>query len=275
MLTRSIFLILLVSSAGLFGCDENDDTSTTAIQLTPETSTLLEPNDTLQFQADRKLTWTVSGGTITDNGLYIAPNGAGIFEVSAFNSKDTATRTVIVTPHAELFKSMKKGGYVLYFRHMNAASGSDKFNSSADWWKSCDSTVARQLSPLGYTQAAETGRAFKNLELPIGKMWSSEFCRCIKSAETMDLKLPIETSQALTYYVYVEADRFKNTIKLAEAQSISDKNIVLMAHSFTTGESDAPNLQMGDAAVYKQLTGNKVEFVKIVTIADWTALKGR
>jgi len=149
MLNRSIFLILLVSTVWLSGCDENDDTSTTDIQLTPETTTFLEPNDTLQFQADRKLTWTVSGGNITDNGLYIAPNGAGIFEISAFNNKDTATRTVIVTPHAELFKSMKKGGYVLYFRHMTATSGSDKFNSSADWWESCDSTVASRLYASG------------------------------------------------------------------------------------------------------------------------------
>lgn len=280
-----IFLLLATFFSFSIACKENDETDveTNEIRVTPEGTTLMKPNDTLQFQATgRPLTWTVASAgqfkiSSNENGgglSYIAPNEAGIYEIKVFNSRDTVTRKVIVTPHAELFKAMQKGNYIMYFRHMNAASGVDNFTSTVpNWWKSCDSTIARQLSPPGYPQAAQTGKAMKNLELPIAKIISSEYCRCIKSAENLNLNVPIETSQALTYYVYDEPNRFKNSIALAETQPVNDKLIILMGHSFTTGESTAPSLQMGDAAVYKQLSGNKVEFVKIIKTTDWTALK--
>lgn len=254
-------------------CDKEEEL--VDIRVTPEETILLKPNATLQFQANQKLTWQATGGIINSNGLFTAPNSAGIFEVIAFNKQDTAVRTVIVTPHAELFKAMQKGGYVLYFRHMNAATGSDNLNNTTpNWWKSCDATVARQLtSPDGYTQADQTGKAIKNVALPIGKVISSEFCRCVKSAETLNLTLPIEISPAITYWVYGDNERYQKTLVLINAQTKNDKNIILMGHSFTSSEPGIPNLQMGDAAIYKLSSGNQAEFVTIIKTTDWTILK--
>jgi|GEM_PF-1733054 phosphohistidine phosphatase SixA len=272
------FLFLMSLFLWNVSCEENDDPALPALILTPgDTVLLIRPGDTIRFSANREVNWTTTTGSITTGGLYLAPSNAGIYLITASTtSGDTpqnASRKVTVTPHADLFKAMQKGGYVVYFRHMTAANGSDSFQpKETDWWRSCDSTIARQLSPQGRVQGQETGSAIKNLNLPVGKVISSEFCRCTQSAESLDLKLPIETAPALTYYIYNEEDRFEQTIALAEAQPISNKITVLMAHSFTSGES-APNLQMGDAAVYKQLPGNKIELVKIIPTADWRALK--
>lgn len=260
--------------------DNNDDPADPIIpnlQVMPtDTVLFLEPKDTIFFSANASVSWEISGGNITGNGVYTAPEASGIYQVTANPNSSAMTsviRKVIVTPHATLFKAMQKGDYVLYFRHMTSNTGTDKFGSTASqWWKSCDSTIARQISPQGRVQGQETGSAFKNLSLPVGKIISSEFCRCIQSAEALDLKIPIETSPTITYYAAGEEDRFKKTIALAEAQPITDKITLLIGHSFTTNDP-APALQMGDAAVYKQLPGNKVEFIKIITTADWRAIK--
>ncbi|MFN7120292.1 MAG: hypothetical protein ACK4TA_26115 [Saprospiraceae bacterium] len=248
--------------------DKTDDPVVVNLTITPTDSILLvKPNDTLRFTTNTQATWQVTGGAITINGIYKAPTTAGIYQlwaVNANNSLDTVFRKIIVTPQAELFKAMQQGGYILYFRHMTANTGADTFGSfESQWWRSSDPSIARQLSPAGQVQAQETGSAMRNLKLRVEKIFSSEFKRCLESVQFMNLGAPVETSTDLTYYVYNENQRYLKTIQLAERQPVSNGIIILMAHAFTTGDPGAPNLQMGDAAVYKQLPGNKIDLRQI------------
>jgi phosphohistidine phosphatase SixA len=276
---RLFFLLALAGASLVFsGCERDDDDSPTAIVITPEDNLMIEPGDTLQLEASESANWSATAGIIDDNGMYIAPNEQGKFIVTAASKTDPqnqAERTVLVTYHAELFKAMRNGNYVIYFRHANATVGIDNFNSTIpEWWKSCDSMIARQLSTEGRQQATQTGLAFKNIGLPINKIMSSEFCRCIQTAQRFDVEpvLPIETSQALTYTVYGDENgRYQRTLDLINGLPAGNGVVLLAAHSFPTG-SPGPALQMGDAAIYKQQP-NGAEQVAIVTVGDWIALR--
>lgn len=275
------FIMLSVASAILLifsNCKRDDDTPAPLV-ITPDEHILLEPGDTLQLEANAAVNWSATTGTIDANGLFVAPAQQGKVVITAIDKDNIdrqAERIVLVTNHAGLFKAMRDGGYVVYFRHANATVGVDNFNSTVpQWWTLCDSTIARQLSTTGRMQAEETGAAFKNIDLPINRILSSEFCRCVQTAELFDIEpvLPVETSQALTYTVYGDEDgRYQRTLDLINGLPVSSGVIILTAHSFPTG-SPGPLLQMGDAAVYKQAPGASADIVAIVTVADWVALR--
>ena len=256
-------------------CGE-DDTGDTVLSVSPEENPLLEPGETFAFHANLTANWETTGGTIDANGLYTAPDIAGVFEVKATdpnNAQNTVLRKVVVTPHAPLFKSIREGSHILYFRHTNATVGADNFNSTLpEWWKLCDQTVARQLSDAGRQEARDLGNAFKNLGFSFAKVVASEFCRCRQTAELMETGLALETSPALTFTIYGETDRYDRTIALANEQAISNKPILFTSHSFPAN-SGGPELQMGDMAVYRQQAGGSVQFVKVITLAELAVLK--
>jgi len=259
-----------------FSACKEDDTGDTVLLVSPDERILLEPDEIFAFHANLTANWETTGGTINASGLYTAPDVAGVFEVKATNPnnvQNTVLRKVVVTPHAPLFKSIREGGYVLYFRHTNATVGADNFNSTVpEWWKLCDQTVARQLSDAGRQEARDLGSAFKNLDCTFGKVIASEFCRCRQPAELMETGLALETSPALTFTVYGEDGRYERTITLANEQPISQRPILFMAHSFPVN-GPGPELLMGDMAVYQQQAGGSVQFVKVITLAELVVLK--
>lgn len=270
-LSAVLFIVLAFSA-----CDKNN--SSPVLIITPEENGLIAPGESLQLGANQEVIWTATSGAIDATGFFTASGNQGKVVVTATSKKDnslTAEHIIVVTPLAELLRDMRKGGYVLYFRHGIARTGVDDFDSTLpQWWTSCDSTIARQLSPEGHVQCQEIGAAFQNIQLPLGKTYVSEFCRCVETAKEMglDAAQALETSQALTYTVYGETDRYERIIELANQQPIGDKLIFLIAHSFPS-DSDGPLLQMGDAAIYRQHQGGAVEYVTTITTADWTSLK--
>ncbi len=276
---RQALFPLLTGVVLLFSACKRDDDPLESLIITPENNILLEPGDTLQLESNLPVDWSASSGTITAEGLFIAPafqDKATVIATSKNDAQLQSERIIVVSNHAELFKAMRNGGYVLYFRHANATVGVDNFNSTIpQWWTLCDSTIARQLSAMGRTQAQETGFAFRNIDFPISRVISSEFCRCVETAELFDIEpvLPVETSPAITFTVYGDENgRYQRTIDFINDLPAGNGVITLTAHSFPTG-SPGPLLQMGDAAVYKQQTGGGAELVAIITVADWVALK--
>ncbi|MFM9949841.1 MAG: histidine phosphatase family protein [Saprospiraceae bacterium] len=268
----ALFMCLFFS----FSACKDDDTGDSLLLVSPEENILLEPGETFAFHATLAANWETTGGTINADGLYTAPDVAGVFEVKVTNpnnAQNIVLRKVVVTPHAPLFKSIREGGYVLYFRHTNATLGADNFNSTLpEWWKSCDQTVARQLSDAGRQEARDLGSAFKNMNCTFGTVIASEFCRCRQTAELMETGATITTSPAMTFTVYGEDGRYERTIALANEQPITDRPILFMAHSFPVN-GPGPALQMGDMAVYQQHAGDSVQLVKVITLAELAVLK--
>ncbi len=245
---------------------------------------LVVPSGSLRIKFNQRVTWKTTAGTATqtpqDSLVYTAPSVVGTQRItvkSEGNANDSLVIKVIVTPRADVLRPLQKGGYVLVFRHAAADVGSDQTNSTvANWWKSCDSKLARQLNDVGKKEAEATGKALKNLEIPVGKVFSSEFCRCFTTADLMSFGVPTQQTKELTFYVYEEAKRYENMMKLVDSQSIDANNTVLVGHTGFTGAMPSPapltDLNWGDAAVFQLIAGQPARFMAKIKVAEWTEL---
>jgi len=289
---RKVFAIAILSLFVLTSCKKEDNLPNLALVNEVADSLLVPIDTTIQFTANvpvrlrflqRNAGSLVSANSDTTNISYKTPRNTGIYTIQLINKADTSQkiqRTFIVSPQVQLFRTLRRGGHVLSFRHALAANGSDTFRDfSTNWWKSCDNTVARQLTiPDGRVQSEKMGRALKVLKIPVGRIISSEYCRCIQSAQFMNLGINIETSPILTYYVYDEANRYANTFRLIREQTISNRNIIFITH--VGYPSIPPNLNpvlstlnQGDAGVFR-LNPNNAEptYVQVLRANDLTDL---
>lgn len=78
----------------------------------------------------------------------------------------------------DLLPSLRKGGYILYFRH--AMTRQDQEDQQPVRLEDCGSQ--RNLSDEGRAQARKIGTAFHALGLPVGTVLSSPFCRTLETA---------------------------------------------------------------------------------------------
>lgn len=80
--------------------------------------------------------------------------------------------------------------YAIILRHGDADDGrdiTDRGNPPANWWKSCDRNLARQLNARGKSRSEELGRIFRDLNFSFARVISSEFCRSITTAKLIDV----------------------------------------------------------------------------------------
>ncbi len=76
-----------------------------------------------------------------------------------------------------VINELKKGGNLIFIRHAYAPGGGDPKNFDIN-----DCKTQRNLSNSGRDQAKKIGSYFKENNIPIGKVYSSEWCRCKETA---------------------------------------------------------------------------------------------
>ena len=252
------------------------------LTLTASPTEILSHDDSFQFAANRSVRWTMrdtSLATISSSGLLTTKSNSGVAyvlveatEANGQGSTDTLSFAVRISNRAPELNKLRQGGAVIYLRHAIANVGSDQFNIAEGWHRSCDSDTARQLAPDGRIQAQELGAAFKALEIPIAEtIYVSEYCRCIQTVEEMNLELPFETEQAITYYVYDELQRHPNTLAFINTLVPGDKNILVVSHSWGQG-SILPSISQGFSATFVPTTGNEPDYRTMLRDDEWRVL---
>lgn len=73
---------------------------------------------------------------------------------------------------AALEDALRSGSYVIFLRHTEAIDGSDFDTANMD-----NCAAQRNLSPRGREDSKAIGRAFRNRDIPIGRILASPFCR--------------------------------------------------------------------------------------------------
>src|SRR5437773_8232444 len=82
-------------------------------------------------------------------------------------------------PPAELLAELRKGGYVLYFRH-----AATDFSQNDERMKSYeDCANQRNLIDRGRAEARAVGTAIRELRIPIEPVLASPFCRTVETAQ--------------------------------------------------------------------------------------------
>ena len=89
-----------------------------------------------------------------------------------------------VPAHADeaLWAALADGGHVALMRHAQAPGTGDPENFRLD-----DCSTQRNLDQTGRDQARRTGEMFRERGVTIGRVLSSQWCRCLETAELLAL----------------------------------------------------------------------------------------
>ncbi len=184
-----------------------------------------------------------------------------------------------------LRQALKGGGYTLFMRHAtagvcmdNTALGKASNATTPNWWKSCDSTCAPNLAQQ-LTTSVSTGEIttlrtfFQTSGVLVSRVLSSEFCRAVQTAQGLGLSAPLEQSQALTYFVYDEADRCLDTMSLLGAAPAAGTNTLHVGHTqYAASCLNLDGLTASEVAVFRPEPGAPPRFVTRVLIGAWETL---
>jgi hypothetical protein len=202
--------------------------------------------------------------------------------VGATCSAAPATTTFSLT----LKQALQGGGYTLFFRHAPAGTCSDRTmlgtastTTTPDWWKSCESAcgtaTAEQLTPTAADPELALVRGFFEASgVPVSRVLSSEFCRAVRTAEGFQLgPQVVEQVPQLTYFVYDEANRCRDTQSLLNGKPAAGTNVVHVGHAeYPAACPVLDTLNPTEALVYKPQLGAPARLVMRIAAGQWASL---
>ncbi|EKV30341.1 Phosphoglycerate mutase family protein [Caenispirillum salinarum AK4] len=110
-----------------------------------------------------------------------------------------------------LWSALKEGGHVVLVRHALAPGTGDPSNFALD-----DCSTQRNLNDTGRRQARDTGDAFRAHDVPVSRVLTSQWCRCVETAELLDLA-PVEEEPLLNSFF---RDRSRGPAQIAGLEDL-------------------------------------------------------
>ena len=133
-----------------------------------------------------------------------------------------------------LINELKKGGKLIFIRHAYAPGGGDPKNFDIN-----DCKTQRNLNNIGKNQAKKIGSFFKDNNIPIDKIYSSEWCRCKDTASIAFNKF--KTKNFLNSFFRSQFSKNKDFQMKKLKKFISNwnenKNLVFVTHYVVIFES--------------------------------------
>lgn len=220
---------------------------------TPPISTRLRAHVLLTIVA---LAIPLAAPAQVDSGVPPAPPGRSSKPVKAFSP-------------GQLLAELRKGGYVLYFRHTATDFSRDDARSRSE--DDCDNQ--RPLTNEGRAQARAIGAAVRDLGIPVGKVLASPRCRTMETATLAFGRAEPSMSVRAGPARPESADRYSELRTLLSTPPERGSNIVIASHGNPFfGVAGPPYLAEGEAAVLRPL-GKDFEVVARIRVGDWAALK--
>lgn len=185
-----------------------------------------------------------------------------------------------------LKQALRGGGYALYFRHATATTCADQTSlgtasttSTPNWWKSCDSScttaTAAQLTPASAdVELGAISGFFADAGVAVSHVRTSEFCRAVQTAARFQLDAGVvEQVPALTFFVYEESNRCRDTTSLLNGAPAAGTNAVLVGHGDFAGACAVlDSLNFAEAAIYKPTLGAPPRYLARVGATQWATL---
>ena len=133
-----------------------------------------------------------------------------------------------------LISELKKGGNLIFIRHAYAPGGGDPDNFDLN-----DCKTQRNLSERGKDQAKKIGNFFKDNEIQIDIVISSEWCRCQETAQIAFNKFKTKNFLNSFFSSKFAANRETQMKELKRFIKNWDgkKNIILVTHYVVISES--------------------------------------
>jgi phosphohistidine phosphatase SixA len=176
----------------------------------------------------------------------------------------------------ELLERLRRGGYVLYFRHFH--TDHTKWHEDpikprhaemtvADFRATCDQQ--RPLTGYGRRRAKDVGEFIRALGIPIGKVLASPYCRVFESAELLAGRKPDDTPYELVHRgggLTYETMAANVRPRLGEVPA-PGTNTLIVAHR--PQMDDIRFIEEGECFVLEPLGDGKFNLVATIYDSDW------
>jgi histidine phosphatase superfamily protein (branch 1) len=168
-----------------------------------------------------------------------------------------------------LLTALRRGGYVIYVRHTSTDFGqNDEGMTSYD-----DCTKQRNLTEQGRVEARAIGAAIAKLQIPIGDVLASPFCRTRETARLIfgreTPSLAVRGGPAATE----NADRYTDLRKLLSTPVPRGVNLAIASHGNPfRAVAGTPYLAEGEAAVIEPRGKDGFRIVARITKDGWNPL---
>lgn len=169
----------------------------------------------------------------------------------------------------DLLAELRKGGYVIYFRHTSTDFSRDDSRSKSD--DDCDNQ--RPLTDKGRKDARQIGATFRELNIPVEKVLASPRCRTMDTAMQAFGRAEKANDVRGGPASPENPDRYAGLRRLLSTPVAFGSNLVIASHGnpfYAT--AGAPYLAEGEAAVVRPL-GKDFEVIARVRHDAWRALK--
>lgn len=175
----------------------------------------------------------------------------------------------------ELLAALRGGGYVLFTRHFHTDHSKwhedpikpDHHLLTREDFLTCENQ--RMLTQVGRIRAAMVGRALSKLQIPIGPVISSPYCRAYQGVELMLGREADETPYGMIYrgggYTTEMMSDFLRPYLGAEPPE--GENTLIMAHR--THMDDIANILEGQMFVFEPLGNDKFNLVGKIFDYEW------
>ena len=166
---------------------------------------------------------------------------------------------------------LRRGGVVLVIRH--AATDQSKPDHDPVDLKRC--STQRNLSAEGRRDAKRIGQGARRLELRIGAVVSSAFCRTRETARLAFGRATV--SPALLNTVIAEHDaawrrQIRAARRLFGTKPATGKVTVLVTHGSVVGDVSGETLEEGETLVFRPLGGSKFRLLGRILPREWAGL---
>lgn len=172
-----------------------------------------------------------------------------------------------------LVDRLREGGLVIYFRH--ADTGPAVPDGPGVDLARCESQ--RNLNDKGREEARRIGEQFMRLKIPVGRVLSSEYCRCWQTAQLMFGRYErTPTLTGVSRNADAEQARQRAMQGLRRLLSTAPEpgtNTVLVSHGFNLLDLEGFHLgTQGEAAIFRTLPEGGYRLVARLRPEEWGLL---
>lgn len=185
----------------------------------------------------------------------------------AFAQRDTALPAAgDALAGSRLLEALRRGGYVIYIRHTSTDFGqNDEGMTSFE-----DCMKQRNLTDQGRAEARAIGAAIAKLQIPIGEVLASPFCRTVETAKLVFGRATISNA---VRGGPADPDRYGDLRKLLSTPVARGANLAIASHGNPfRAVAGTPYLAEGEAAVIEPKGKDGFRIVARITKDGWNAL---
>jgi virginiamycin B lyase len=186
-------------------------------------------------------------------------------------------RTPGDAPSPSLVDGLRRGGYVLVFRH--AATDFSMSDETRDPRELRDCARQRNLNAEGRRQSRAIGSALRRLQIPIGEVLASPYCRTRDTARLAFGRLRSSTALLSARYLPSPSERERQPARLRRLLATPPRrgtNTVLVSHAFAIDDAAGVSVAEGEAAVVAPAGAPRdFDLVARVEADEWARLARR